>query len=311
MALAVDATQLATFDFYPQTGKLIWSKFTRQHFGLSSEAEVTYDAFLLAIHPADRDHAAQVFQDALRYENGGDYAHEYRALGIEDGQERWLSSRGRVFFDQESQPVRVVGVIQNISERKQLEQQLLQSQKLESIGRLAGSIAHDFNNLLTIINGYAHLVMAEMNPNDALRDSMEELSKAALQAAGLTRQLLTFSRRQVAEPKTILVNEFVTEYENMLRRLLGENTELVLSLDSEAGAFRADPGQIGQVLMNLAVNARDAMPDGGKLVVETSSMVVDDHFARTHLHRQPRPVRGAGSHRHGHGNVCGGEVPPF
>ena len=287
LALAVDATQLGTFDFYPQTGKLIWSKFARQHFGLSSEVEVTYDTFLRALHPADRDRVTQTLQDALRYENGGDYADEYRTLGIEDGQERWLSSRGRVFFDAQSQPVRVVGVILNITERKRLEQQLLQSQKLESVGRLAGSIAHDFNNLLTIINGYAHLVLAEMGPNDTLRDSMEELSKAAMQAAGLTRQLVSFSRRQVAEPKTIAVNEFVKDYENMLRRLLGENIELVLSLDPQAGAFRADPGQMGQVLMNLAVNAKDAMPTGGKLVIETSSMVVDDHFARTHLYVSP------------------------
>jgi signal transduction histidine kinase len=137
-------------------------------------------------------------QHALRYENGGDYTDDYRTLGIEDGQERWLSSRGRVFFDEQSQPVRFVGVILNITERKRLEQQLLQSQKLESVGRLAGSIAHDFNNLLTIINGYAHLVLAEMGPQDSLRDPMEELSKAAMQAAALTRQLVSFSRRQVA-----------------------------------------------------------------------------------------------------------------
>jgi len=287
LALAVEATQLGTFDFYPQTGKLIWSKFARQHYGVSPEAEVTYDTFLRALHPADRDRATQRLQDALRYENGGDFADEYRTVGVEDGQEGWLSKRGRVFFDGHSQAVRVVGVIQNVTERKRLEQQLLQSQKLESVGRLAGSIAHDFNNLLTIINGYAHLVLAGMGPQDAMRDSMEELSKAATQAAALTRQLVSFSRRQVAEPKPIVVNDFVKEYENMLKRLLGENIEVVLSLDPLAGAFRADPGQIGQVLMNLAVNAKDAMPAGGKLVVETANQVVDDQFARTQLYVSP------------------------
>lgn len=287
LRLAVDATQIGTFDFYPQTGKLIWSKFARQHFGVSPETEVTYDTFLRALHPADRDRVTQTLQAALRYENGGDYADEYRAVGIEDGQERWLSKRGRVFFDSQFQPIRLVGVILNITERKRLEQQLLQSQKLESIGRLAGSIAHDFNNLLTIINGYAHLVLAEMGPQDALRDPIEELSKAAMQAAALTRQLVAFSRRQVAEPRTIGANEFVKDYENMLRRLLGENIELVLSLDPQAGSFRADPGQIGQVLMNLAVNAKDAMPAGGKMTIETSSIVVDEQFARTHLYVHP------------------------
>jgi PAS domain S-box-containing protein len=287
LALAVEATQIGTFDFYPQTGNLIWSKFARQHYGVSPEAEVTYDTFLRALHPSDRDRVTQTLQDALRSENGGNYAHEYRTVGIEDGEERWLSSRGRVFFDAEMHAVRVVGVVQNVTERKRLERQLLQSQKIESVGRLAGSIAHDFNNLLTVINGYAHLVLAEMGPEHALRDSMEELSKAAMQAAGLTRTLVSFSRRQSAEPKTIDMNAFVGEYENMLRRLLGEHIELVVSLDSQAGTFRADPGQIGQVLMNLAINAKDAMPSGGKLTIETSCMVADDHFARTQLHVGP------------------------
>jgi hypothetical protein len=287
LALAVDATQLGTFDFSPQTGRLIWSKFARQHFGLSSEVEVTYDTFLRALHPADRDRVTQTMQKALRYEGGGAYADEYRILGVDDCLERWISSRGRVFFDNESQPVRFVGVLLNVTERKHLEQQLLQAQKIESLGRLAGSIAHDFNNLLTIINGYAHLVLAEMSPNDNKRESMEELSKAALQAATLTRQLVAFSRRQGAEPKTIAINEFVKDYENMLQRLLGENVELVLSLGRDAGAFLADPGQIGQVLLNLAVNAKDAMPEGGKLVIETSTTMVDDHFARNHLYVTP------------------------
>ena len=287
LALAVEATQIGTFDFYPQTGKLIWSKFARQHYGVSSDAEITYDTFVQALHPADRDHALLTVKDAMRRENSGEYSHEYRTVGIEDGQERWISSRGRVFFDEQSRAVRIVGVIQNVSERRRLEQHLLQAQKLESVGRLAGSIAHDFNNLLTVINGYAHLVLAGMSPEDSLRESMEELSKAAMQASALTRQLVSFSRRQVAEPKTIAVNEFVKDYENMLRRLLGEDIELSLSLDPQAGVFRADPGQMGQVLMNLAVNAKDAMPSGGKLLIETSHRVVTDQLSRANLRLNP------------------------
>jgi PAS domain S-box-containing protein len=287
LALAVEATQIGTFDFYPQTGKLIWSKFARQHYGVSSDAEITYDTFVQALHPADRDHALLTVKDAMRRENSGEYSHEYRTVGIEDGQERWISSRGRVFFDEQSRAVRIVGVIQNVSERRRLEQHLLQAQKLESVGRLAGSIAHDFNNLLTVINGYAHLVLAGMSPEDSLRESMEELSKAAMQASALTRQLVSFSRRQVAEPKTIAVNEFAKDYENMLRRFLGEDIELSLSLDPQAGVFRADPGQMGQVLMNLAVNAKDAMPSGGKLLIETSHRVVTDQLSRANLRLNP------------------------
>jgi PAS domain S-box-containing protein len=289
LALAVEATQLGTFDFSPQTGKLIWSKFAKQHFGLSADREITYEAFQHALHAADRDRVMQALQAALHYEQGGDYADEYRTIGIEDGQERWISSRGRVFFNAESQPIRFVGVYLNITDRKRLEQQLLQSQKLESVGRLAGSIAHDFNNLLTVINGYAHLVLAEMSPTDPVRGSMEELSKAAMQAASLTRQLVSFSRRQAVEPKTVVVNDFLKDYENMLRRLLGENIELVLTLDPQTGTFRADPAQIGQVLMNLAVNARDAMPAGGKLLIESSRVDVDEYFARSHLYVKPGP----------------------
>jgi PAS domain S-box-containing protein len=287
LALAVEATQIGTFDYFPQTGKLIWSKFARQHYGVSPETEVNYDTFIRALHPDDRDRALQNVQNALRYENGGEYTHEYRTVGIEDGHERWISSRGRVFFDELARAIRIVGVIQNVTERKRLERQLLQSQKLESVGRLAASIAHDFNNLLTVINGYAHLVLAGMDPKDALRESMEELSKAAMQASALTRQLVSFSRRQVAEPKTIVANELVKDFENMLRRLLGENIELELSLDPQAGAFRADPGQMGQVLMNLAVNAKDAMPSGGKLLIKTSNLEVNDQLAQTNLHVSP------------------------
>jgi hypothetical protein len=287
LALAVETTQIGTFDFDPQTGKLIWSRFARQHFGLATNVEVDYETFRHAIHPADRDHATQMVQAALRFENGGHYADEFRTVGIDDGHERWLSSRGRVFFDEESRPVRFIGVIQNITDRKRLEQQLLQSQKLETVGRLAGSIAHEFNNLLTIINGYAHLVLAEMAPDHNLRDSMNELAKAAMQAAGLTRQLVAFSHRQTPELKTIAVNELIGDYENILRRVLGEKIDLSLSLDPTAGAFRADPGQLGQALMDLAVNAKDAMPDGGKLTIATSSMFVDEQYARTHLYVNP------------------------
>ena len=279
LALAVEATQLGTFDYYPQTGRLIWSKFARQHYGVVSEMEVDFATFERALHPADRERALQNVQNALHRESGGAYTHEYRIIGIEDGQERWISSRGRVLFDEDGCAIRVIGVIQNVTERQRLEQQLLQSQKLQSVGRLAGSIAHDFNNLLTVINGYAHLVLAGLESKDPMRESMEELSQAAMQASALIRQLVAFSRRQVAEPKTIVANEFVKDFENMLRRMLGESIDLSLSLDSQAGAFRADPALMGQVLMNLAVNAKDAMPSGGKLLIETSRNAATDPIA--------------------------------
>ncbi len=248
---------------------------------------MTYESFVRALHPADRDGAVATFQNALRYENGGTYAHEYRTVGLEDGRERCIASCGRVFFDQDRRPVRVLGVTQDITERKRLEEQLTQSQKMESVGRLAGCVADEFKNLLNVINTHAHAVLAQMDSEDMHRNPMEEISRAALQATELTRQLVSFSSPHPAEPQMIGVNEFIKSYENMLRRLMGERVQLVLRLDPEAGAFRAAPGQLEQVLMNLAVNAKDAMPAGGTLSIDTGCVVVDEHFAHDYLHAAP------------------------
>jgi len=172
--------------------------------------------------------------------------------------------------------------ITDISERVALLQQLVQSQKLESIGRLAGGVAHDFNNLLTVMTGYSQMVLDELGPDDQLREPINEISQAADRAAALTRQLLLFSRRQMATPKILSLNELARNLEKMLRRLIGEDVELTMALDSRAGFVRADPGHIEQVVMNLAVNARDAMPDGGKLIIETANFHADEDYAGEH-----------------------------
>ncbi len=169
--------------------------------------------------------------------------------------------------------------IADISERTTLEHQLQQAQKLESVGRLAGGVAHDFNNLLTVISGYAQMVLDDLGDGEQHRESLEEISNAANRATSLTRQLLIFSRRQMVSPKTIALNELVWQLEKMLRRLIGEDIELHLALGPRAGFIRADPGHIEQVVMNLAVNARDAMPGGGKLTIETAAFPVDEELA--------------------------------
>ncbi len=171
---------------------------------------------------------------------------------------------------------------QDITARKLLEQQLIQAQKIEAVGRLAGGVAHDFNNLLTIINGYAELLTEQTSAEDPRRDHLKEILMAGERAAGLTRQLLAFSRRQVLEPRVLDLNSVLTEVEKMLRRLIGEDVELVTSLKPDLGHVKVDPGQIEQVVMNLAVNARDAMPEGGKLYLETSNVDVDEDYARSH-----------------------------
>ncbi len=158
---------------------------------------------------------------------------------------------------------------------RQTEAQLQQSQKMEAVGRLAGGVAHDFNNLLTVIRGYSELLLARMDSGDAMRKDMEEVKKAADRATGLTRQLLAFSRRQFIAPKVIDLNALVVNMDGMLRRLMGEDIiDLCVELDQKLGAIRADPGQIEQVIMNLAVNARDAMPKGGRLTIETRNVAI-------------------------------------
>jgi PAS domain S-box-containing protein len=168
-------------------------------------------------------------------------------------------------------------------EKASLQDQLRQSQKVEAIGRLAGGIAHDFNNLLTIIKGYSQLSRIELKEADPLRGNIDEIQKAAERAASLTRQLLAFSRRQVMEMRVVDLNSLLRDLEKMLRRVIGEDIEMVIQLAEDLGSVRADVGQIEQVLMNLAVNAKDAMPSGGKLTIETANVALDESDARSHV----------------------------
>ena len=177
----------------------------------------------------------------------------------------------------------LLGVATEITERKRLEEQLLQSQKMEAVGQLAGGVAHDFNNILTAIVGYTDLLAAELASNVRQLEDLEEIRKAARRAAALTRQLLAFSRKQVLEPRIIDLNSVVLNLDKMLRSLISENIELKTDLADNLGAARADPNQIEQVIMNLAINARDAMPDGGTVTIETGNVTLDDAYAAQHV----------------------------
>jgi signal transduction histidine kinase len=165
---------------------------------------------------------------------------------------------------------------QSRCERASLEKQFLQAQKLESVGRLAGAVAHDFNNFLTVIAGYSQIALKQLPPHHSLRGSIEEISKATTRATHLARQLLTFSQRQLSEAKNYVLDDVLRDVEQMLARLIGSDIELVLSLHAGAGTILADPGHIEQVIMNLAVNAKDAMPNGGRLLLETANLRVDE-----------------------------------
>ncbi len=174
-------------------------------------------------------------------------------------------------------------IMRDVTERKHLEAQLLQAQKLDSIGQLAGGVAHDFNNLLTIISGYSELILGRCDPNDPVVEPVEQISRAAARAAALTRQLLAFGSRQASEQKDIQLNDVVHNVEKMLRRLIGADVELAIELEEGAGTLRADPGQIEQVIVNLVINARDAMPGGGRLLIETTGIYIDEESAQGRL----------------------------
>lgn len=178
---------------------------------------------------------------------------------------------------------------EDITERRSLERQLLQAQKMEAIGRLAGGIAHDFNNLLSVILGHSDILEQQVATNGAMRKSVEATRNAAERAAALTLQLLAFSRKQLIEPAVVDLNISVTEIQKMLHRVIGEDIELAIRLQPDLGYIKADPGQLGQVLMNLAVNSRDAMPSGGTLAIETANVELDETYVRQHLGARPGP----------------------
>jgi signal transduction histidine kinase/ActR/RegA family two-component response regulator len=211
-----------------------------------------------------------------------------------NGELYWESASISPIRNSEGAITHFLGVKEDITDRKQaekemgtLQEQLRQSQKMEAIGRLAGGVAHDFNNLLTVIKGYSQLSLPEITDGNPLRGNIEEIRKAADRAADLTRQLLAFSRRQIMEMKVLDLNTILQNLEKMLRRLIGEDIELAFLSGGDLGRVKVDPGQIEQVIVNLAVNARDAMPKGGKLTIETANTVLDEEYAQKHVAVKP------------------------
>jgi PAS domain S-box-containing protein len=235
----------------------------------------------IVIHPDDRA-AARAHAEQLS--TGQDGEIEYRLIRS-DGEIIWVRDSARVKRDHRSKII--YGVVSDITERKQLEEQLYQSQKMEAIGLLAGGVAHNFNNLMTVITGYSELFDSRLNQGDLLLQDVEQITRAGEPAAALTGQLLAFSRKQVLQPRVLDLNTVVGNMDQMLRPIIGEDIDLVIALDQKLGPVKADPGQMEQVIMNLVINARDAMPRGGKLTIETANAELDESYTRLHVDVKP------------------------
>jgi len=255
--------------------------------GYPAEAWMT-DPDLLAkiVHPDDREH---VLSDAAHVRTTGEPLYDEYRYVRPDGSIVWVQDETYVVCDENGQPEYVQGFLMDITERKlaeeerdRLREELHHAQKLEAVGRLAGGVAHDFNNMLTAIKGYSELLLAGLGEDSPLRDEAEQIRRAAEQASALPRQLLAFSRKQVLAPKLVDLNDVVSESSALVRLLVGDTIELTTRLEARAAAVVADPSQVEQVLINLATNARDAMPHGGRLTIETRNTDVDADQAREH-----------------------------
>ncbi|HEX5400180.1 MAG TPA: PAS domain S-box protein, partial [Verrucomicrobiae bacterium] len=239
--------------------------------------------WLEAIHPDDRE---RIHQAALTKQEGGEYDETYRILRP-DGSVRWIHDRAFPVRNESGAIYRVVGVAEDVTNQRKLEEQFHQAQKMEAVGQLAGGVAHDFNNILAVIQMSCELIKTEGKLSAAQSEFAEGISDAARRAAALVRQLLLFSRRQIMQQRDLDLNEIVNGLSQMLRRIIGEDVNLELRLRSGSLPVHADAGMLEQVLMNLAVNARDAMPGGGRLCIETGEKDVDADHARLHPDASP------------------------
>ncbi|MDB5105628.1 MAG: hypothetical protein JWP91_3317 [Fibrobacteres bacterium] len=275
LRLALDSGKIGAWEWNVRLNRLVGSPRLHEFLGLQDASlQDGMEALISLIHPEE----APAFREAVAWslESGRDCETEFRVLRP-DGEMRWLYTRAKVFFDRDNTPARLIGATMDISERKRVEEDLrkgketlLQSQKMEAIGKLAGGIAHDFNNMLTAINGYSELLLGQLHDQAALNIGLGEILRSGKRAAALTNQLLAYSRQQMMAFQLVDLNSVVEGMYGLLQRLLNEDIRHVLRLKSRLPSIKADPSQVEQVVLNLALNARDAMPHGGQLEIETN-----------------------------------------
>ena len=296
LELALRGADLGLWDWKVVTGELVVNQRCAEMVGYTlDEIGPHIRWYEETLHPDEKPGIIEGMTDHLRGKTPL-FEAEHR-LRTKSGDWLWSLTRGRVVERAEDgKAVRVTGTNLDITRRKQAEEQrarleteLRQSQKMDAIGRLAGGISHDINNLLTAISVSADLMSMDIAENDPLHRECDEIKKAVEQAASMTSQLLAFSSKQMVEPKVLDLNEVVQRVQGMLRRLIGEHIELEALLDTNTGQVRADPGQLEQILMNLVLNARDAMPQGGTLTIETAEVRLGEDYVREHIDAEPGP----------------------
>jgi PAS domain S-box-containing protein len=275
---ALDAARMGTWFWSVQNNALTGDDNLRQIYGLGPGDRIsTHDELVQRVHPDDRARVGDAVRKVLQ--DGGDLDHEFRVL-LPDGRVRWIAEQGEVRRDEHGRPVYMTGVSTNVTERRNAEEQLRQAHRMESVGRLAGGVAHEANNQMSVVLGSADFILGRTDVPEAVRVDVEFIRKAAERTAAVTAQLLAFSRRQVLRPEILDLNTVVTGWEPVLRRIMGADCGVVLGLAPGLGPVRADPGQLEQVLLNLALNARDAMPRGGRVSIETFQSELTPAYTR-------------------------------
>jgi PAS domain S-box-containing protein len=275
---ALDAARMGTWVWSVADNTLIWDQQLRELYGLGPDDQVTgYEQFLARVHPDDRDFVADSVRNVVAA--GGSLNYQFRIV-LPGGQVRWIADQGEVHRNEAGEPLYLAGVCTDVTERRITEERLRQAHRMESVGRLAGGVAHETNNQMSVVMGAVDFILQRSDIPEAVRQDVEFIQQAAERTAAVTAQLLAFSRRQVLRLELLDLNQVVKRWEPVLRRLMGEDCSVELRLGSEPNLIRADPGQLEQVLLNLALNARDAMPRGGRIAIETFRAELTGGYAR-------------------------------
>jgi PAS domain S-box-containing protein len=287
LRLALDSARMGIWYWSVEDDALVWDHNLRKLYGLGpTDVVAGYEQFMSRVLPEDREFVSRSVERALGDGEALDY--EFRIVRP-DGQVRWIADQGRVGRDAQGRPLYLTGVCLDVTERRASEGRLRQAHRMESVGRLAGGVAHETNNQMSVVLGAAAFVLGRADIPEAVRADVEHIRRAAERTSSVTAQLLAFSRRQILRPVALELNPLVKSWEGVLGRIMGEDCTVLLRPGEGIGTIQADPGQLEQVLLNLALNARDAMPHGGTLTVETFPAELTSVYARGHAGVAIRP----------------------